>query len=105
MVGENRWTKQASLDRSYVKTLFSVNIYYPNVSYYVLIHLLWIFELKKLNEMLTVENKMVELLLLLPLLWVMGFSGGGPRENPRSLSSPKAEKLDFQKYSFFGQTD
>ena len=26
-----------------------------------------------------------------------GVPGEGPRENPRSLSSPKAEKLNFQK--------
>ena len=26
-----------------------------------------------------------------------GDPGGGPRENPRSLSSPKAEKFEFEK--------
>ena len=30
-----------------------------------------------------------------------GFQGGSPRENPRSLSSPKVEKFDFEKNSKF----
>ena len=39
--------------------------------------------------------------------WVpWGDPGGGPRENPRSLSSPKAEKIEFEFLGeFFLPTD
>ena len=36
---------------------------------------------------------------------VVPCEGGGPHENPRSLSSPRAWKLDFQKKSKDGGTD
>ena len=34
-----------------------------------------------------------------------GVPGGGPRENPRSLSSSKAEKFEFEFFGHFGGTD